>query len=410
MRLDKKALAAIGVTRSRLAPVTAAAAVVTLLAACGGSPVQATGQPAVAAARIELTVPPYYVALIGSHPAYQEAPPPADVAVVRATTTGAVLARVSPPGQYTFAAVTGAADDRTFVLFAVGPTSADTLQYGTYRQRLFLLHINPAASTPSARARLTPLPETDTPGGQERQLLAMALSPDGESLAAIFFRRIPAFPYVTGDLVVFNLDAGTQRTWTRNVCDHATCADNEIGDGFPLIESPSRVQISWTSDSRSLLFIAGETGSQVRLLDVDAPGQDLTTDSHPLPIKGGVILWSDAVITPNGKTVLIERNSGAATLISHLSRFSAATGRASVVNQVVTFTEGSTTGAGPDDVLWTNYNGSKMIVLGGQPGPKTGGFNGRVFTPTPVGQTAGVYSGTHYSPLPWPANVVDAAW
>jgi hypothetical protein len=152
------------------------------------------------------------------------------------------------------------------------------------------------------------------------------------------------------------------------------------------------------------------TGSQVRLLDVDAPGRALMAESYSIPIRGGVILWQDAVITPNGKTVFIERNSGAATLVSNLSRYSAATGRATGINQVVTFTEGHRTGAGPDDVVWTNDNGSKIIVLGARPGPKTGSFNSHAFIPTPAGQTAGIYTGTRYTPLPWPANVVDAAW
>ncbi len=402
MTKDKDGLRGARVMRRWLASLAALGAAVALLAACSGPATQATA----AATPAQVNVPPYYVALIGSQPEYQQGVPPADVAVVRATTTGAVLARISPPRPYTFASITGAVDDRTFVLFGVGPTTGGTVLYGTYRQRLFLLHIDPTASSASARAQLTALPEADIAGGQGRQLLAMALSPDGKSLAAIFFQRTAASPYISGELRVLNLTNGTQQTWTRNVCDHGTCADEEIGDGFPLIQYPSRVQLSWTADSRSLLFIAGQTGSQVRLLDVDAPGSSLMAASHPLPARPRVILWRDAVITPNGKTVFIEYGTGAAELVSHLLRFSASTGQATVVNQVPTFLEGHTTGAGPDDVLWTNYDGSKIIVLGAQPGPKTGG----TFTPIPSGQTAGVYSGAHYTPLPWPANVIDAAW
>jgi len=401
MTQDKDGLRGARVMRRWLASLAALGAAVALLAACSGPATQQTA----AATPAQVNVPPYYVALIGSQPEYQQGVPPADVAVVRATTTGAVLARIAPPRPYTFASVTGAADDRTFVVFGVGPTSGGTVLYGTYRQRLFLLHIDPTASSASARAQLTALPEADIPGGQGRQLLAMALSPDGKSLAAIFFSRTAA-PNLVADLTVFNLANGTQRTWTRNVCGRGKCAEESIGDGFPLIQYPSRVQLSWTSDSRSLLFIEGQTGSQVRLLDVDAPGADLMADSHALPAGPRVILWNDAVITPNGKTVFIEYSSGAATVMMNLFRFSAATGSATVVNQAPSFTEGHSTGAGPDDVLWTNYDGSKIIVLGAQPGPKTGG----TFTPIPSGQTAGIYSGARYTPLPWPANVIDAAW
>jgi hypothetical protein len=409
MTQDKGSAPGARVMRRWFAPVAAAGVAVALIAACGGAPTQATQQASGAAPR-QVNVPPYYVALIGPGPEQQLAPSPASVAVVRATATGAVLARITPPRQYAFTTVSGAADDRTFVLYGVGPASGDTVQYGTYRQRLFLLHINPAASSPSARAQLTELPAADIPGGHQRQLLAMALAPDGTSLAAIFFRRITVAPYSTGYLTVFNLADGTQRTWTRNVCEHGTCAKEAIGDGFPLIMYPSRVQLSWTSDSRSLLFIAGQTGSEVRLLNVGAPGTSLMTDSRALPVRTAIRLWSDAVITPNGRTVFIEYSSGAATVVLNLLRFSAASGDSTVVNHVVLFTEGQATGTGPDDVLWTNDNGSKIIVLGAQPGPKKGGLHGQIFTPTPSGQTAGIYDGTRYTPIPWPANVVDAAW
>jgi dipeptidyl aminopeptidase/acylaminoacyl peptidase len=409
MKRHLKLRQAARVARSRLTAVAAAPAATALIAACGGSATPATLQAATAAP-VQLSVPPYYVALIGSGPEQELAPPPADVAVVRATATGAVVARITPPRPYTFAAVTGAADDRTFVLYGVGPASGDTLLYGTYRQRLFLLHINPAASTPSARTQLTALPAADIQGGQGRQLLAMALSPDGKSLAAIIFRRTNTATQLQGELTVFSLVNGTQHTWTRNVCDRARCAEESIGDGFPLIQYPSRVQLSWTSDSRSLLFITGQTGSQVRLLDVGAPGTSLTADSRALPTQPGVIGWGDAVLTPNGRTVFIEYSTGAATVAANLMRVSTATGSATVVNQVVSFTKGSQTGAGPDDVLWTNYDGSKIIVLGAQPGPDKGDLDGNTFTPAAAGQTAGVYSGTQYTPVRWPANVVDAAW
>jgi len=411
------------VTKPRwFAPTVRAAAAVASIAAvaaaCGSVPSGSTSptqshEIAASTTRVQTSVPPYYVALIGSKPEYQGAGryPPADIAVVRATTSGAVLARIKLPRPYTFAAVTGAADDRTFVLFGVGPlrrTNGLGMYYGNYSQRFFLLRINPAASSPSARAKLTALPATEIAPGE--QVMAMALSPDGDSLAAILSRPEGASPAGRGYLTVFDLANGTQQTWTRNVCYYGKCVQGPIGDWPPIVGEPSRTQLSWTSGGRSLLFIAGPTGSQVRLLDVDAPGRDLMADSYPVPVRGGVILWQDAVITPNGKTVFIERNSGAGTLVSNLSRFSAATGRATVVNQVLTLAEGHTTGAGPDDVLWTNDNGSKIIVLGAQPGRKKGSFSGRVFIPTPAGQTAGVYTGTQYKRLPWPANVVDAAW
>lgn len=360
------------------ATVRAAVAVASMaaaVAACGtvpgglNSPAR-SHEIATSMTRVQTNVPPYYVALIGSK-AESLGPdgyPPADTAVVRATTSGAVLARIKPPRPYTFAAVTGAADDRTFVLFGVGPlrkTNGPGMYNGNYSQRFFLLRINPVASSPSARATLTALPQTDIASGE--QVLAMALSPDGKSLAAILSRPAGGSLAGRGYLTVFDLANGTLQTWTRTVCYYGKCVQGPVGDWPPIVAEPSRIQLSWTSGGRSLLFIAGTTGSQVRLLDVGALGRGLTADSYALPIRGGAILWQDAVITPDGKTVFIERNTGAAELMSTLSRFSAATGSATVVNHVVTFTEGHQTGAGPDDVLWTNDNGSKIIVLGAQP-------------------------------------------
>jgi hypothetical protein len=400
-----------------LVPVGAAVAVLAVIAAALAADGSLTGRRPPPATPSEKSVPPYYVALIGSQPDYLYGYVPATVAVVRATSTGAVLARVRPPRPYTFAEVTAAANDRTFVLFAAGPlrhnTGLNGPTYhsvdGTYAERLFLLHINPDASDPSARAQLTALPEADIAFGQQVQ--ALALSPDGKSLAAIISHTSGAFGQVLEHLTVFSLATGTQRTWTREVCAKGKCAQGPIGDGFPIVSWPSRVQLSWTSDGRSLLFIPGWTGSQVRLLDVDAPGKDLMADSYALPIRTAIRLWEDAVITPDGKTVFIQYGSlHGVTTADNLLRFSAATGQETVVNQVPTVINTKATGAGPDDVLWTNYDGSKFIVLGARPGPNKGGLRGHDDTLPPSGQTAGVYDGHHYTPLPWPANVVDAAW
>jgi hypothetical protein len=399
---DREGRPSAGSPRQHLALLAAAAVAVAFVAGCGAGSPRPTSH---AAAPVQVNVPPYYVAVVS--PGQRHGSPPPDSAVVRATTTGALVARLSPPRPYTLIAVTGAADDRTFVLYGVGPTSESTALYGTYRQRLFLLHVDPAASRSSARVHLTALPAAYIPGGQGRQLLAMALSPDGKSLAAIIVRRLAAAPYATGYLAVFDLASGTQRTWTRNVWDHTP---EPLGDGFPLLQYPSRVQLSWTWDSRSLLFITGPTGSQVRLLDVDTAGSSLMADSHALPVRPRVILWRDAVITPNGKTVFIQYSSGAATVVSNLLHFSATTGTATIVNQVVSFTAGHPTGAGPDDVLWTNNNGSKFIVLGAQPGPDKGSLEGNTFFAALPGQNAGIYDNGHYTPLPWPASVIDAAW
>ena len=82
-------------------------------------------------------------------------------AELRSTRTGAVLARITPPRPYpSFTGVTGAADDRTFVLSAQGPQPSVVPPFPS--QRFFLLRIDPAARA-GARMTLTALPAGDVP-------------------------------------------------------------------------------------------------------------------------------------------------------------------------------------------------------------------------------------------------------
>ena len=99
-----------------LTPLAAAAAVaavviasLTLTRSVPATPGGGAASPARSAALS--SVPPYYVALTSAATPTQ--------AVIRATATGAVVATVRPPKPYgTFNFVSGAADDRTFILAA----------------------------------------------------------------------------------------------------------------------------------------------------------------------------------------------------------------------------------------------------------------------------------------------------
>jgi hypothetical protein len=148
-----------------LAPLAAAASVTAVVAASlaistafhGGH--RAASRPAGPFAG----VPPYYVVLAGKNPS------PVVVqrqfAEVRATATGATLARVTPPRPYrTFTAVAGAGDGRTFVLVA-GPWAVTYQDGGKFIReaptKFFLLHIGAGGRT----TRLTALPIPRQPGG-----------------------------------------------------------------------------------------------------------------------------------------------------------------------------------------------------------------------------------------------------
>jgi hypothetical protein len=302
--------------------VVAVAAAIAVLAIIAGALAVAgalPGRPTPPIGPIETNVPPYYVALLASQPSPGQnfMAARATVAAVRATSTGAEVASVTAPQPYTFVSVTAAADDHTFVLYAVGPSSqraASRSPFSSYAQRFFLLHINPTALTPAARAQLTALPQAGI--ATELYVQAMALSPDGRSLAVIFSDPSRAIATNTpGQLTIFDLANGTRRTWIRTFCAYGRCARGPIGLGS-IARNPSVIQLSWTSDGRSVLFLSGPAGSQLRLLNIGAPGRELIADSRALPVKTAYPNWTDAVMTPDGKSIFIQY----ATLSSTMRR------------------------------------------------------------------------------------------
>ncbi len=341
-------------------------------------------------APIQTTVPRYYVAITADR-AISGYPYPASVATVRATATGTLLATVRPPAPYTgFSEVSGATDDRTFVLLADTRPAIGTAP----QNRLYLLHIHPSAASAARRAQLTALPASFVPSGAD--VATMALSPDGRALAAILTPRIPSqhsLPDAT--LTVDYLATGVTRTWTRYVCARHKCQQAEFGLGTPGLQIST---LTWSQNGKSLAFMVGPGVSQLRLLDLHAAGGNAQADSAPFPVPGvPVAYWTGATITPDARSAYVSyRGLHGLTVFGGLVRYSTRTGQLTALN-LLTFRNG----AGyepygvpmPNDVVWTSYNGSQAIVLDSRPG-----------------QTAGVYTGTRYTPLPWPANILDAAW
>ncbi len=320
------------------------------------------------------------------------------MATVRATATGAVIARITPPRPYAgFDAVTGAADDRTFVLWARGDTNSHT---GVTPERFYLLHIDPAATSAAGRVKLTALPTSDIPTGS--QVNTMALSPDGSTLAAVLQNGLT----IPGQLNVYDLATGATRTWIRRLC--SACGQTTIDGALPAESAPVPVYLSWTANGKSLAFIPDVYAPQLRLLDLGAPGNNVQSASKPFAIHGVPVLeWQDAYLTPDGKTVFITyQESKGQTNWTGLLRFSARTGAMTTINKVIQDLEGRPAGGGSDLVLWSNYNGSQLIVTGAGRGLDAP-TKQVLFGPD---VTAGIYRGDHYTPIPWPADVIDAAW
>jgi hypothetical protein len=332
-------------------------------------------------------VPAYYVALITAKPqsdlenmlgasshAYS-------AAELRSTQTGAVLATITPAKPYvSFTGVTSAADNRTYVLSAQGPEPSREPPFPA--QRFFLLRIDPAARA-GARMTLTALPAGYVPAGNE--IRDMALSPDGTHLAA-----------ETGDslgyaekLEVFDLATGTERAWSTR-----TCAECVPDGGGMLWFGVNPDALSWTADSQHVAFI---WGNAVRLLDTRAAGSDILTDSKTVATwTGGVTginQWRGAIITPDGRTVLgIEELAGMnlnGPIREHLVSWSTATGQQiAVLNNL--------NARNLDDfeqILYTNNDGSVLVLTYQRPGAK-----------------AAIVHDGRSTPIPWSPYIGVAAW
>ena len=333
-------------------------------------------------------VPAYYVALITT------AKPQSDVAndlgssslaysaaELRSTQTGAVLARMTPPKPYvSFTGVTGAADDRTFVLSAQGPQPSVVPPFPA--QRFFLLRIEPAAQA-GARMTLTALPAGYVPAGYG--IREMALSPDGARLAA---GMGPGLGYAE-KLDVFDLATGTERAWSTRTC--AECAPNGGGMVWFGVNPDA---VSWTADSQHVSFIWGNT---VRLLDTRAAGSDILTDSKTVATwTGGVIglnQWRGAIITPDGRTVLgIEQLAGMnlkGPIREHLVSWSTATGQQiAVLNNLNARKLGDY-----EQILYTSADGSVLVLTYQRPGAK-----------------AAIVHDGRSTPIPWSPYIGAAAW
>jgi hypothetical protein len=264
-------------------------------------------------------LPGYFVAIsglqtMGKLPAAgQSGPvqaPRPDAVVVGETLTGKRLATVTPPTGATFAGVTGAADDRTFVLDSVQLAAGrGGMLWANQPRTWYLLRIRPGASPVKTLTRLNlPLPSAADING-------IALSPDGTRLAVFYqvARKGDGFPY-SGPftLGIYSVATGTAlRTWTGTDPYHGSYGYGE-NDGLP---DPT-ANLTWTSDGQRLAFAyrssKGPTASlYLRELRLTGPGTDLFTDSTVIAeiavstTNGRSKIWCDSLgITGDGQTAV----------------------------------------------------------------------------------------------------------
>jgi hypothetical protein len=317
-------------------------------------------------------VPPYFVTLPPQALIY------ARTATVRSTVTGRVLATVSPPRPYrVFTWVSGAADNRTFVLAAQRWWNIKSGQAGAAAQNrdnnaltvFFRLTFSP--HTRSAQLTRLNVPEKI----RATNLAGVGVSPDGARLALDLRKSIQ----------IVTLATGATRTWTWP------------GGGWIGNWKPMGQIFSWSADGRYLAFQQwgghlNET-NHIRVLDTTAPGKSLTTArvivAYPYRSGTGTLATGNSFLTPDGAKIVTAtsfypRRTTLAGSYGQITEYSARTGKP------LFHEDRFSASIGWQNVLWASPDGSALVVSDPR-GKKDS--NGRA-------NVLGVLAGNKFTPIP----------
>ena len=402
LRLDQSPGSHRPARRTRLAwiaPLVAAAAVIVVVvgsAAVGSWPGRSgngqSSNPGAskqgASAEAYTNVPEYYVAV--------ESPL---LAVVRATRTGATLARLT--ADTPFAGVAGAADDRTFVLDEQRQVMGPTVKWPV-PPLFYLLHLSASGAEESyTRLALPALPKGAAVTG-------LALSPDGSKLAVEVNTERNFVPQLM-EIRVYTLATGSFRSWSTHGSDDPVDPGGFTGSGVDGSQT-----ISWAADSTTLAFDwRNSSYNGVRLLDTTASGDNLITDSRLAAIEANFTsrrlgpfqappAWSkdnvsqcvtDAIISLDGSAILCgySTNMYGRDTTTGFIRYSTTTGKLTDVVGVYQFNGQS---GGDISLYWVNSTGKILI----------GGIG------TPSGIRICIINGEKFTPLPGTGGLGAAAW
>lgn len=321
-------------------------------------------------------------------------------AEIRATATGRIVATLAPPRpDNVFTMVAAASGVGRYVLAAQRTAVQREGNVGYLRQtgpiRLYQLQISSSGQV----SALSPLPFPALPASAD--LSGLALTPDGRKLA-VAIRT--GGPRPGPEIQVDTLATGAQRVWTWPGAQ-------------PVMESLGGTgsALSWAADDRTLAFPRLIDGRyKVRLLDTTAPGRSLAASRPALSLNwmgransrrfshGRAVNNTDtfgALLTPDGsKIVLATVTQSMHPLTSEFAftEFSARTGKVVAVLGRWRFTR-----RWPEQeqaVLWTNADGSTLLVLAHRPGVTLSPVSNSPGAVFPV--EFGVLRGKRYTPLP----------
>ena len=367
------------------APLAAAAAVIIIVAGGGltansllaksGTPRPgASGAPARGASAGSYTgVPPYYVAVANS-----------SLTVVRATWTGATLARITT--RTPVVGVAGAADGRTFVLDEQRSIMGGSVTW-VGQPAFYLLRLTASGTEESlTRLAVPAIPDGTVVSG-------LALSPDGSKLAVdVDSGSWPQARLM--EIMTYTLATGAFRSWTTSGVTNADAPSGFTGSGVDGAQS-----ISWTADSTLAFGVENTSYVGVRLLDTAAGGTDLMADSRLAVIEQNfkdlgrslrnaappyyfVSCITDAMISMDGSAIVCGYSTTVGkTTTMGFAQYSTRTGTMNHVVGLVHFEGKAPIGI---SLYWVNSTGK--IAIGTSEttgGGRVGVMNGDTFTPLP---------------------------
>jgi hypothetical protein len=366
-----------------VAPLAAAAAVIivaggglaahSLLAKSGTPRPSASAVPARGASAGSYTgVPPYYVAVANS-----------SLTVVRATWTGATLARITT--RTPVAGVAGAADGRTFVLDQQRSIMGGSVTW-VGQPTFYLLRLTASGTEES----LTRLAVPAIPNGTV--VSGFALSPDGSKLAVDVDSGSWPQARLT-EIMTYTLATGAFRSWTTSGVTNPDAPFGFTGSGVDGAQS-----ISWTADSTLAFGVQNSSYVGVRLLDTAAGGTDLMADSrlvveqnfedlgrslrNAAPPYYFVSCITDAMISMDGSAIVCGYSTSIGnTTTMGFAQYSTRTGKMNHVVGLVHFEGKAPTGI---SLYWVNSTGK--IAIGTSEttgGGRVGVMNDDTFTPLP---------------------------